>query len=347
MIRDILVGPHQISFDITNKCNLRCLHCYNNSGENLQSCNELSDEEVLTFIDGFKDIKLLNLCFCGGETLLRKDLIVEASKRLRSYGCENIAMVTNGILLTKETLDELINAGVNRIQVSLDGITAKSHDKIRNKAGVFEKAIAAINYLSNCNIEYSVAFTPTSFNVDEFVELHDYLHKIGMNNQSNLRVQPLMVMGRASNNIKDIQPSDKQYRQLVNTIRKINQASKSPRIDWGDPVDHLIRFRHMNIILNSIMIRANGELIVDPYLPLVLGNIRNHSFEEYWNHGLNKIWENDLVKELANNIMCIEDMDKEFESIPKIWRDKDILIDLIDDDFETVSKNILNQVVIT
>lgn len=82
MLRDLIVGPHQISFDITNKCNLRCLHCYNSSGENLASQNELTDQEVLDFIDEFKSIKLLNFCFCGGEPLLRKELIVEAAKRL-------------------------------------------------------------------------------------------------------------------------------------------------------------------------------------------------------------------------------------------------------------------------
>ena len=64
MLRDLIVGPHQISFDITNKCNLRCLHCYNSSGENLASQNELTDQEVLDFIDEFKSIKLLNFCFC-------------------------------------------------------------------------------------------------------------------------------------------------------------------------------------------------------------------------------------------------------------------------------------------
>ena len=141
MLRDLIVGPHQISFDITNKCNLRCLHCYNSSGENLASQNELTDQEVLDFIDEFKSIKLLNFCFCGGEPLLRKELIVEAAKRLRTYGCENVAMVSNGILMTDEVIEELINAGVTRIQISLDGIKAESHDRIRNKKGVYEKAL--------------------------------------------------------------------------------------------------------------------------------------------------------------------------------------------------------------
>lgn len=342
MVREILIGPHQVSFDITNKCNLRCLHCYNNSGENYQSNDELSDAEVLRFIDGFQDIKLLNMCFCGGEPLLRKDLVAECARRLKEYHCDNLAMVTNGILLDEKTMKELTEAGINRIQVSLDGATQKSHDRIRNKEGVYENAIRAIKMLIDYNVEIAVAFTPTSFNVDEFEDLYHLLQGLGMKGTSNIRVQPLMIMGRASNNIKDIEPSDMQYRKLVNTIRRLNQTDQKIRIDWGDPVDHLIRFRHIDLVLNSIMVRANGDVIVDPYLPLVLGNIRKHPFTEYWDHGLNNIWNHDLVKKLAENIMSIKDMDKDFENLPKIWRDKDIYLDMIDDDFELNAKNILN-----
>ena len=48
---NILVGPHQVAIDITNNCNLRCLHCYNSSGENDVLKQELSDEEILTFVE--------------------------------------------------------------------------------------------------------------------------------------------------------------------------------------------------------------------------------------------------------------------------------------------------------
>ena len=68
--KDIAIGPHQISMDITHRCNFRCLHCYNSSGEDYDYRKELTDEEVLKFIDDLKGIKLLNFCFCGGETMI-------------------------------------------------------------------------------------------------------------------------------------------------------------------------------------------------------------------------------------------------------------------------------------
>ncbi|MDR3091713.1 MAG: radical SAM protein [Clostridiales bacterium] len=345
MVRDILIGPHQVSLDITNKCNLRCLHCYNNSGENYQSSDELSDEQVLGFIDEFKDIKLLNMCFCGGEPLLRKDLVIECAKRLKSYGCQNMAMVTNALLLDEKAVDDLSSAGLTRIQISLDGATSASHDRIRNQAGVYEKALSGIATLIERKIDFAVAFTPTEFNIGEFKDFYYMLQGMGMNGNNNIRVQPLMIMGRASGNAKKINPTEKQYRELVNTINLLNQSDNKIRVEWGDPVDHLIRFRNMNIVLNSVMIRANGDVIVDPYLPLVLGNIRKHPFLQYWEHGLNNMWGHELIKKLAENIMSIRDMDNEYDNLPKIWRDKDFVVDLIDDDFEAKFSDILNTLI--
>lgn len=56
---DILRAPHQVAFDITNNCNLRCLHCFNSSGENDVISNELSDGEVLHFIEDLASMNLL------------------------------------------------------------------------------------------------------------------------------------------------------------------------------------------------------------------------------------------------------------------------------------------------
>ena len=61
---EVLIGPHHVAIDITNKCNLRCLHCYNSSGENDVIKTELSDHEVLEFMKSLSTINLYSLCLC-------------------------------------------------------------------------------------------------------------------------------------------------------------------------------------------------------------------------------------------------------------------------------------------
>ena len=127
---DFTVGPYQLALDITNKCNLRCLHCYNASGENRVMEHELSDDEVIKFVKDILPMKLLNFCFCGGETLLRKELICKCIKMLSNCGVRT-AIVTNGILASESVIRDLYHSGLNSIQFSVDGAKAESHDKLR------------------------------------------------------------------------------------------------------------------------------------------------------------------------------------------------------------------------
>ncbi|MDP4145192.1 MAG: radical SAM protein [Bacillota bacterium] len=331
---DILIGPHQISLDITNKCNLRCLHCYNASGENLIVDNELSDEEVLKFIDDISQIKLYNFCFCGGEPLLRKDLLIQCAKKLKSNGIHMISMVSNGILMTKETVNQLKEAGIDRVQISLDGASPCTHDRLRNKAGSFEKTIQGIKNLLEAGFDPNFAFTPTSFNIDEFKEVYNLLVSLGVKT-GELKTQPLMLLGRADKNLEQIQATDLQYRRLVKELLKLNETSKGLKVAWGDPIDHLIRFRTViKHCVDNCVVLANGNVVLSPYIPLVVGNIRKHSILEYWNNGLGNAWEYNIPRELAKNIVNISDMNKEFENIPKVIAEESLYIDLIDDDLD-------------
>ncbi|WP_054743402.1 radical SAM/SPASM domain-containing protein [Cellulosilyticum ruminicola] len=333
----LLVGPHQVAIDVTNKCNLRCLHCYNNSGENQVIADELSDDDIRKFVDELADMGIYNICYCGGEPLLRRKLLFECTAKLKEAGVPNISMVTNGLLLTKEVAKEIKESGINRVQISLDGARAVSHDRIRNKKGVYEQAIRAINNLKSVGINANIAFTPTSFNIGEFEDVHALLRGLELYD-IDFRLQPLMFMGRASENLKDICPSPEMYRELLKKVYKINKEGIEPHITWGDPVDHLIRFTEQPVCNNQCMIRANGDIVASTYLPLVVGNIRKHTLQEYWEAGLRDIWSFKVVREFGVQIKCIADMEGTNPLYPRVWVDKDIYIDLIDDDLNDLEQ---------
>lgn len=92
---DILSGPLHIAIDITNKCNAKCLHCFNRSGNELLR-NEISDREMLEIFKEIAVIKPFSTCFCGGEPMMEYDLVLRATEVLKNGGVPNIAMVTNG-----------------------------------------------------------------------------------------------------------------------------------------------------------------------------------------------------------------------------------------------------------
>ncbi|MEW6379400.1 MAG: radical SAM protein [bacterium] len=335
----ILKGPLQMAFDITNRCNFKCLHCYNRSGEHDRIHDELKDKEVIKFIKDVVKIKPLNLCICGGEPLLREELVYEVAKILSR---ENImvSLVTNGSLMTEDRAKRLLDSGIERIQVSLDGASAETHERLRGFKGSFKKVLDAISILKSINGSKTivgVAFCPTRFNCHEFEKVF-YMCK--EREVDSIRIQPLMLLGRAQLNIRGIEPTPLQYRNLMRTINSLCYKYGSASIDWGDPIDHLIRnssvAQHCVVFVH---IFSNGDIAASPYLPIVVGNIKRYSFIKYWDAGLARMWESELLKKFANKIKSIPDLGKEHNGLPIVMFDEDIYVDLVDDNLFKVKES--------
>jgi len=326
----IIRGPYQLTVDITNKCNLRCLHCYNFSGENICVDEEMTDEELTRLIKDVADMNPLNLCFCGGEPLLRKDILLKLIKILADKNIQ-ISFVTNGLLLTEEVAKELKGAGLSRAQVSVDGI-GESHDRLRGRKGCFEKAVQALKNLNDVHIQTGVAFTPTSWNTDEIDQIVDLCLEF---NVSELRIQATMPIGRGEENTKSILPTELQYRKMIKRLnaRRNEQILKDGklRIEWGDPVDHFIRLaNYVDECCAFVSIKADGSIAPSIYLPLTLGNVKKHSLKEYWEHGLGRMWRVETLKEVSNKVRCIKEMNMDEIEMPKTFKEKDIQIDIVE-----------------
>jgi MoaA/NifB/PqqE/SkfB family radical SAM enzyme len=260
----------------------------------------------------------------------------------------HVSFVSNGSFMTEEKAKKLLASGVTRGQISLDGDNPVSYERLRGVKGSFEKAVNAIKILKNVGFkDVDVAFCPTQWNINEVESTFLLCKELGV---TNFRVQPLMLLGRGKLNAESILPTPLQYRELVKTINLMkrkylfektsicNVCGLTPgdthnmNIEWGDPVDHLIRFPTiLEHCSTYAFVRADGSIQVSPYLPITVGNIRRHKFSEYWNSGLARVWEIPKVKELAKRVMSVKDMGKDEEGIPTVWFDEDIALDIIDD----------------
>jgi MoaA/NifB/PqqE/SkfB family radical SAM enzyme len=324
----ILRGPTQVAFDITNRCNLKCRHCYNRSAENAVMNDELSDREVKRLVRDLAYLRPYNVCFCGGETLLRLDLLCQSARELRKNGVQ-VSMVSNGWFLTQEVAHRLLDAGVTRVQISVDGATPESHAFLRVLPQSFERATQALDHLKAAGVpEIGVAFTPTRNNCHQVADAYRLCKRLGA---GSFRIQPLMALGRASQELRSITPTPWQYRELlwsVNELRHTEGAS----IEWGDPIDHLLRFSSIaQHCISFVTIQANGDIPLSPYLPVSVGNLRRHSLREYWEKGLARLWEWELPKSFARRIKCMDDLGERREGLPSVWFDESLKFDLIDD----------------
>jgi radical SAM protein with 4Fe4S-binding SPASM domain len=149
-----------LEFQITDRCNLRCRHCY--IGESLHQ--DLPLEKILMVLKEFEEIQGLRLLLSGGEPLLHPHFW-EINEILRDYSFHSV-ILSNGMLINKATAEKL---RVHEVQVSLDGMK-QGHESIRGE-GAFEKTLQAIDNLLETNIRVSIATMIHRKNLKEFDKL--------------------------------------------------------------------------------------------------------------------------------------------------------------------------------
>lgn len=327
----VLSGPLHVAVDVTNKCNAKCLHCYNRSGGLLER-NELTDQELLSMFEDVANMKPFSVCFCGGEPMLRYETLLNVTKMLKDAGVSVVSMVSNGWFIGEREAQKLVEFGLSRCQISLDGACAETHERMRGIPGIFDKAIGALDALDKHGIPLQVAFSPTRFNIEEFPALIDLLTKY--KNLTEVRVQPLMPMGNAMLNEGELFVDDQDYRKLVRFIDEVKKKRLCRfEVNWGDPLDHLVRFPNFEFKNNSFVeVKSDGSIALSAYLPIVVGNVRRHKLSEYWKAGIGAAWSLPVAKELASSVVSIGDMKFDDQQFSTTFYEENIEIDFIDDD---------------
>ena len=95
--------------------------------------------------------------------------------------------------------------------------------------------------------------------------------------------------------------------------------------EWGDPIDHLVRFPQLQMQFDQVAIHANGDIVVSPYIPLIIGNVRKHSLQEYYDAGMATVWDKPVITALANRMHSIDEMEEISSLIAGINMDGDLL----------------------
>jgi len=128
--------PVHVVWEITLACGLKCLHCGSRAGHRRPS--ELNTEQCLEVVRSMAALGVREVSLIGGEAYLRKDW-TEIVRAIRSH-CIYCAVQTGGRNLTPERLRKAVDAGLNGVGVSLDGL-APLHDRVRNVRGSFARAL--------------------------------------------------------------------------------------------------------------------------------------------------------------------------------------------------------------
>jgi radical SAM protein with 4Fe4S-binding SPASM domain len=225
--------PFTCIWEITRRCNLRCIHCENQCGE--PSPRELSSDKIRGVARELEQLGCRHVHVTGGEPLLRPDWH-NLCRDFAAIGLRT-SLITNGTLLDEERLQMAIDADVGVIGVSLDGLQA-THDSIRLRPGAgsspWREAVSAIERAVP-RIETVVITAVNRRNLAELPVLHSYLADLGV---ARWQVQLVVPVGRALDIPQPFIIAPFDLEELTKFIVDVRSSGKPPQIDASDTIGY-------------------------------------------------------------------------------------------------------------
>ena len=263
-------------------CNQKCLHCYA-ANEIKSSVEELSTNDWKKIIDRCKKAGIPSITFTGGEPTIREDLV-----ELIDYSKWFVTRLnTNGIKLTKELCEELYNASLDSVQVTLYSSDAAIHNELVG-GNHFEQTIEGIKNAISSGLDVSVNTPLCSINKDYLTTIK-YLEELGVKYFS---CSGLIPTGNAKSSDSKITALTKL--QILDVVREASSYVRAHNLElaftspgWIDSEN----LRKMKMVvpscgacLSNMAIAPNGDIIpCQSWLNgISLGNMLKENFKNVW-----------------------------------------------------------------
>ena len=165
-----LRSPVNLTWEMTQECNLKCRHCLSSSGH--PAPDELTTAEALSLVDQIHAAGVFQVNIGGGEPFMRPDFeeILAACHERRIMTC----ISTNGTLLDAALAQRLQRSGLTYAGISLDGAPA-THDAFRRRAGAYAAALAGLRACRDAGLKVGLRFTICRANAHEAVSMFDLM----------------------------------------------------------------------------------------------------------------------------------------------------------------------------
>lgn len=280
-----------IQWHLTEKCNLRCKHCYQTGSiaeeMPLRDIKRAVDEVSDTISDwsDFYNIEFQpSMNLTGGEPFLFNHFF-DVLEYIVTKGFD-VSILSNGILVNAEKARRISNLGVKEVQISVEG-PEDIHDSIRG-AGSFVSSITGVNHLLNAGIQVTLNTTLSDINADHFLDMIEFAASVGVHRLGFSRLVP---SGKGEKMIGNILPTER-VQELYRSIQEINDDRII--IVTGDPVATQMSLSKDDIIedgvpfggcaagVSGITVLSDGTLVPCRRMHVPIGNIRTDSFREIW-----------------------------------------------------------------
>lgn len=269
---DLLSAPAMVTWQLTQDCNLACLHCCTDSAPGRKAPGEFTREEALVVARQMTDLPYVMLV--GGEPTIVPWFwdVVETLKDVY------LKIETNGQNLTREDCIRLAKSRIRSIQVSIDGSTQAVYEKMRPGASL-ERTLQSCRYVVSAGLPLEVTFAPTKLNIHEAEAVIDLARELGA---FRFNTGKLMKLGTAAKLWPRLEPSKEEYDRFYSMLcRREGGACAVPEL----------LFRPFSIEEDLARKEPSGTLLINPsgvvqlWGPIkeVVADLRTQTLAQAWN----------------------------------------------------------------
>jgi len=277
-------APYRMDLALTYRCNCHCAHCYNARSRTYPEMSTAAWREVL---DRCWEVGIPHICFTGGEATLRDDL-PELIAHAQSLG-QITGLLTNGRRLANAAyLDQLLLAGLDHVQITLETHDQELHDQMVGAKGAWEQTVRGIENCVASGLYVMTNSTLLRQNAPGIDQTLDFLAELGV---PTIGCNALIYAGSGENVGTGLEESE--LSPLLDLVRARTEAHNQ-RLIWYTPTQYC-HFDPMQLELGvksctaaryNMCIEPDGAVIPCQSYYSQLGNMRSDPWESIWNHEL-------------------------------------------------------------
>jgi radical SAM protein with 4Fe4S-binding SPASM domain len=277
-------APYRMDLAVTYRCNNDCAHCYNARERNYP---ELSTEQWIKIIDGLWALGVPHLVFTGGEATLRNDL-PELIRRAESNG-QITGLNTNARRLMDERyLQQLLDAGLDHVQVTVESCDEQVHDGMMRAKGAFRQTIAGLRNALGSRLYVMTNTTMLHSNLHTIPDTLDFLADLGV---PTVGLNALIYSGHGLTVGTGLRENEL---QPILDLAQRKTAERGQKLIWYtptqycqfDPTANHLGVKGCTAALYSMCIESNGDVLPCQSYYRSLGNFLSDPWETIWNHEL-------------------------------------------------------------
>ena len=269
-----LVGKFILQWHLSEICNLKCKHCYQENHKPIQ----LKHDDLLNILNQYRNLlkkmKMKgHINLTGGEPLCCPFFFKILEEFKKDKDLFSFSILTNGTLIDDDTARKISEYNPEYVQVSLEG-GKRINNYVRGN-GVYKKVGNAIKCLKKYNVFVSVSFTATKVNYKEFPKVVRYAEKYKVDNIWSDRYIPL-----GSNSDKDFLMNLEETREYLSIMEKERQKLKLKKSKTNIAMYRALQFQMTNDLpyrctagISLLTVMENGDLVPCRRMPIVVGNL--------------------------------------------------------------------------